>query len=355
MNKKAIIAMSGGVDSSVAALLMQEKKHEIIGTTLKLYDNNDLGLSNGHTCCSLSDVEDARLAAYKLGIPYYVFNFVEKFHENVINRFVKSYCNGSTPNPCLYCNRYIKFTALLQRAKEIDFDYVATGHYARIENDGSRYLLKKGFDATKDQSYVLYNLTQQQLAHTLFPLGELLKSQVREIAAEYGFANAQKHDSQDICFVPNGNYVEFIERYTGQHFPPGAFIDKKGNIIGTHKGIINYTIGQRKKLGLSSPTPCYVCQKNPVNNTITVGDAQALLTNTLVAHDLNMIAVPKLDRPLRLKAKIRYHQIEQWATVEQTEEDTLHLIFDNPQRAITPGQAVVLYDGDIVLGGGIIA
>ncbi len=355
MNKKAIIAMSGGVDSSVAALLMQEKKYEIIGTTLKLYDNKDLGLSKGHTCCSLSDVEDARLAAYKLGIPYYVFNFVEKFHENVIDRFVKSYCTGSTPNPCLYCNRYIKFTALLQRAKKIGFDYVVTGHYARIENAGSRYLLKKGLDTTKDQSYVLYNLTQQQLAHTLFPLGELLKSQVREIAAEYGFANAQKHDSQDICFVPSGNYAEFIKRYTGQNFPPGAFIDKKGDIIGTHKGIINYTIGQRKKLGLSSPTPCYVCQKNPVNNTITVGDAQALLTNTLVAHDLNIIAVPKLDRPLRLKAKIRYHQVEQWATVEQTEEDTLHLIFDNPQRAITPGQAVVLYDDDIVLGGGIIA
>jgi len=354
MNKKAIIAMSGGVDSSVAALIMQQKNYEIIGTTLRLYDNKDIGLSNTHTCCSLKDVEDARKAAYKLGIPYYVFNFINKFHENVINRFVQGYCTGNTPNPCIDCNRYIKFDALLKRAKEINFEYVATGHYARIEHAGSRYLLKKGIDSTKDQSYVLYNLTQDQLAHTLFPLGDLRKSQVREIASEYGFANAQKHDSQDICFVPDGNYAAFIERYLNKKCPPGNFIDTDGNIIGKHNGIINYTIGQRKKLGLATGEHCYVCEKNVINNTIKVGNEKSLLIKKLIAHDLNLIALPKLDFPLRLKVKTRYRQIEQWAVAEQIGEDTMQIIFDESQRAITPGQAAVFYDGDIVIGGGII-
>jgi tRNA-uridine 2-sulfurtransferase len=354
MNKKAIIAMSGGVDSSVAALIMQQQNYEIIGSTLRLYDNNDIGLSNSHTCCSLSDVEDARRVAYKLGIPYYVFNFISKFHESVIRRFINGYCAGKTPNPCIDCNRYIKFAALLKRAQEINFDYIVTGHYARIEKNGVRYLLKKGVDAAKDQSYVLYNLTQEQLAHTLFPLGGMQKFQVRDLADRHGFVNAHKHDSQDLCFVPDGNYSGFIERYLGKSFPRGNFINAEGKILGTHNGIINYTIGQRKKLGLAAGEPCYVCEKNALNNTIKVGNAKSLFSNKLIAHDLNMIAMPKLNSPMRLKVKTRYRQVEQWAVAEQLSEDTLQILFDEPQRAITSGQAAVLYDGDVVIGGGTI-
>lgn len=356
MSKKAMIAMSGGVDSSVAAYLMKEKGYECIGTTMKLFHNEDVELSREHTCCSLDDVEDARSVAYSLGMPYYVFNFSERFKEDVLERFVRSYENGCTPNPCIDCNRYLKFTKLFSRAQELFCDYVVTGHYARIEYDekSGRYLLKKAVDETKDQSYVLYSLTQEQLAHVQFPLGGMRKTQVREIAEKQSFINARKHDSQDICFVVNGKYSDFIENYTGKTYPPGNFVDKNGNVLGTHKGIIRYTVGQRKGLGLALKEPMYVMEVNPAENTVVLGSNEDLFTTTLIAKDINLISVSRIEEPMHLKAKVRYRHQEQWATVEQLDNDTVRVVFDEPQRAITAGQAVVLYDGDIVVGGGTI-
>lgn len=356
MNNKAVIAMSGGVDSSVAAYLMKQRGYECIGVTMKLFDNEDIGISREHSCCSLDDVEDARSVAYSLGLPYYVFNFSDRFKEDVIDRFISAYQSGETPNPCIDCNRYLKFDKLHTRAKELGYDYVVTGHYAQIEYDAlsGRYLLKKAADSNKDQSYVLYSMTQEQLSHTLFPLGGMTKDEVRSIAQEQGFVNAKKHDSQDICFVQSGSYADFIEEQTGKSFPDGDFIDCKGNILGRHRGIIRYTIGQRKGLGLSFPEPMYVCAVNTDDNTVILGRENELYSKTLTAKNINLISLPCIDRPMRLKAKIRYRQPEQWATVTQTDHDTLHIEFDEPQRAITKGQATVLYDGDTVVGGGII-
>ena len=353
---KALIAMSGGVDSSVAALFMKEHGYDCMGVTMKLFDNGDVGVPREHTCCSLDDIEDARQVAYTLGIPYYVFNFSTRFKEDVIDKFVEAYENGRTPNPCIDCNRYLKFDKLFSRAKELQYDFVVTGHYARIEFDevSGRYLLKKAIDLSKDQSYVLYSMTQEQLAHTIFPLGDKNKSEIREIAEKSGFVNARKHDSQDICFVQNGNYADFIEQYTGKTYPHGNFIDSNGTILGRHKGIIRYTIGQRKGLGLSLKQPMYVSCVNPEENTVILTPEEGLYTKTLTAKNINLIAVPYLNGEVRLKAKVRYRQQEQWATVTQTDEDTLKVDFDEPQRAVTKGQSVVLYDGDIVVGGGII-
>lgn len=357
MNKKAIIAMSGGVDSSVAAYLMKEKGFECIGATMKLFQNEDVDVSRENSCCSLNDVEDARSVAYSLGMPYYVFNFSERFRENVLERFVNAYENGRTPNPCIDCNRYLKFEKLFSRARELQYDYVVTGHYAHIDYDEitGRYLLRKAVDPAKDQSYVLYSLTQEQLAHVQFPLGGMNKSEVRKIAEEQGFINARKHDSQDICFVQNGSYGDFIENYTGKTYPEGNFIDRDGNILGTHKGIIRYTIGQRKGLGLALKEPMYVMAVDSEANTVTLGRNEDLFTKTLTAKDINLISVSRIEEPMRVKAKVRYRHQEQWATVEQVDDDTIRLNFDEPQRAITAGQAVVLYDGDLVVGGGTIA
>lgn len=357
MNKKAIIAMSGGVDSSVAAYLMKEKGFECIGATMKLFQNEDVDVSRENSCCSLNDVEDARSVAYSLGMPYYVFNFSERFRENVLERFVNAYENGRTPNPCIDCNRYLKFEKLFSRARELQYDYVVTGHYAHIDYDEitGRYLLRKAVDPAKDQSYVLYSLTQEQLAHVQFPLGGMNKSEVRKIAEEQGFINARKHDSQDICFVQNGSYGDFIENYTGKTYPEGNFIDRDGNILGTHKGIIRYTIGQRKGLGLALKEPMYVMAVDSEANTVTLGRNEDLFTKTLTAKDINLISVSRIEKPMRVKAKVRYRHQEQWATVEQVDDDTIRLNFDEPQRAITAGQAVVLYDGDLVVGGGTIA
>lgn len=354
--KKALIAMSGGVDSSVAACLMKEKGYGCVGVTMKLFHNEDVGVSRDHTCCSLEDVEDARSVANALDIPYYVFNFSERFRECVIDRFVEAYENGRTPNPCIDCNRYLKFDKLYQRAREIECDYVVTGHYARISYDeaSGRYLLKKALDTRKDQSYVLYAMTQEQLKHTLFPLGELTKPQVREIAERHGFINAQKHDSQDICFVTNGNYGDFIVQYTGKNYPAGDFVDAKGQILGKHEGVIRYTVGQRKGLRISAPVPLYVCAIDPAENQIRLGTEKELYTEKLTAREINLISVPFLEEPKRLKVKIRYRQPEQWAWVTQTDADTLEVKFEEPQRAVTKGQAMVLYDGDVVVGGGTI-
>lgn len=354
--KKAIIAMSGGVDSSVAALLTKESGDECIGATMKLYNNEDIGVHREKTCCSLDDVEDARSVAYQMDMPYYVFNFTADFHTEVMDRFVEAYENGCTPNPCIDCNRYLKFDKMFHRMQEIGYDYIVTGHYARVEYDENRgrYLLKKAVDDTKDQSYVLYMLTQEQLAHVKLPLGGLRKDQVRVIAEEHGFINARKHDSQDICFVPDGDYARFMEDFTGRHYPAGDFLDENGKKVGTHNGAVRYTIGQRKGLGLAMGAPVYVCAKDMQANTVTVGPEENLFERIVYADEVNWIAIPELTAPLRVTARTRYHQTEQAATVYPAGEGQFRLEFDQPQRAPTPGQAVVLYQGDVVLGGGTI-
>ncbi len=353
--KKALIAMSGGVDSSVAAFLIKQQGLDATGVTMKLYDNEDIGIARENTCCSDDDIADARAVCARLSIPYYVFNFRDDFNTEVIDRFIKAYENGSTPNPCIDCNRYIKFERLMRRMAELNMDYVVTGHYARIEYDEERkrYLLKKALDDKKDQSYVLYSLTQEQLSHTLFPLGSLNKDEVRKIAEENGFVNAKKHDSQDICFVPDGKYTEFIEGYTGKKYECGDFVDRDGKRLGEHKGIIRYTIGQRKGLGLALPAPMYVLEKDLDNNKVVLGFNDDLFTKELYAEDINLISIKEVNEPIRVSAKVRYNQKEQPATVER-DGDRLHIVFDEPQRAICKGQAVVLYDGDIVVGGGKI-
>lgn len=353
---KALIAMSGGVDSSVAAYLMKEAGYDCVGVTMKLYSNEDAGVERTKTCCSLDDVEDARSVAYRLHMPYYVFNFTANFEKEVMDRFVHAYENGWTPNPCIDCNRYLKFEKLYLRMQEMQMDTIVTGHYARVAYDetSGRYLLKKGLDGSKDQSYVLYNLTQEQLAHTQFPVGELSKHRVREIAEEHGFLNADKPDSQDICFVPDGDYARFIERYTGKVPETGDFLDPEGKRIGTHRGVIHYTIGQRKGLGISAPHPLYVCDICPADNTVTLGYSENLFSRKLTASDVNLISCDSLEEPVRVQAKIRYRHPAQPATAWMTPDGTLHVEFDEPQRAITCGQAVVLYDGDVVVGGGRI-
>lgn len=354
MAKKAIIAMSGGVDSSVAAWLVQRMGMECIGMTMKLHDE-EAGRCE-KSCCSLSDVEDARSVAYKLGIPYYVLNFKTDFNKEIISRFVNTYIEGGTPNPCIDCNRFIKFQKLMDRMYELGYDYIVTGHYARIawHEESGRYLLKNGLDESKDQSYVLYSLTQEQLAHILFPLGDYEKEQIREIAQQQGFVNAQKKDSQDICFVPDGDYAGFIERYCGRQFEDGDFVRRDGTVVGRHRGIIRYTIGQRRGLGLSLPRPLYVCQKDVANNRVILGEREELYQDRLEAGDVNLIAVERLEEPVRCKAKIRYRQKADWAIVSQKENGNLLVEFEQPQRGIAPGQAVVLYQDDIVLGGGTI-
>lgn len=354
-NQKALIAMSGGVDSSVAAYLTQRAGMTCMGATMRLFDNSILD-GQESTCCSLDDVEDARAVCHRLGMPFYVFNFTGDFKEKVMDKFVACYECGLTPNPCIDCNRYLKFAHLLDRAKVLDCDCIVTGHYARIHKDEAtgRYLLYKAADTSKDQSYVLYSLTQEQLAHTRLPLGELTKTQVRQIAEENGFINARKKDSQDICFVPDGDYMAFMERYTAKQYAPGSFLDQHGNVLGQHRGAVGYTLGQRKGLGLAMGEPVYVCAKDMEANTVTVGPNEALFRKVLRANDWNWFPFPALTEPMRVKAKARYRHIEQPATVYPEADGFARVEFDEPQRAITPGQAVVLYDGDQVIGGGTI-
>ena len=350
---KAIIAMSGGVDSSVAALLMKKQGYDCIGATMKLYDNADLLLSKEKTCCSLDDIEDARQVARRLDIPYYVFNFKGEFRERVIDKFIKTYETGATPNPCIDCNRYLKFEKLFQRMRELEFDYVVTGHYARIEEKDGWFYLKKGLDASKDQSYVLYSLSQYQLSHIKFPLGDFNKTQIRQIAEENNFINSGKKDSQDICFVPDGDYAGFIESYTGKKYPCGNFINKNGEVLGKHNGIIRYTTGQRKGLGVSFGKPMYVADKDIENNTVTLCTNEELFSNELCAVDFNWI-IPNVPNRIRCKAKVRYNMTEQDVQAIIQEDGSVKIVFDEPQRAITKGQAAVLYDGDILIGGGTI-
>ncbi len=353
MNKKVIIAMSGGVDSSVAAFLMKKNGYDCIGATMKLYDNENIAVSREKTCCSLDDIEDARAVSFKLSIPYYVFNFKDEFKEKVIDKFISTYENGGTPNPCIDCNRYLKFEKLFQRMNELGYDYVVTGHYARVEERNGWYYLKKGIDETKDQSYVLYSLTQHQLSHILFPLGDYSKAQIREIAEENGFLNARKKDSQDICFVPDGDYAGFIEKYTGKSYPDGDFVDVNGNVLGTHKGIIRYTNGQRKGLGVAFGKPMYVADKNIEKNTVTLCTNDELFSKEALANDFNWL-IPNPSEIIKCKARVRYNMKEQPATAFILENGSVKVLFDEPQRAITKGQAVVLYDGDTIIGGGTI-
>ena len=350
--KKAIIAMSGGVDSSVAAYFMKKNGYECIGATMKLYDDELIGENEDKTCCSLDDVEDARNVARKLGIPYYVFNFKDDFREKVIENFISTYENGGTPNPCIECNRYLKFEKLMQKMKELSYDYVVTGHYATVEEKDGRYYLKKGKDLSKDQSYVLYSLTQQQLSHTVFPLGEFTKDEIRLIAENNGFINADKKESQDICFVPDGDYAAFIEKYRQKKYPDGDFVDVTGRKIGTHKGIIRYTIGQRKGLGIALGHPAYVVDKDIINNKVVLGTENDLVSETLVANNFNWI-YPIPEGKIRCKAKTRYNMKEVNCLAYIT-DDKVVVEFDEPIRAVTKGQAVVLYDGDYVIGGGTI-
>lgn len=349
-----MIGMSGGVDSSVAAFLLQKESLEVIGATMKLYNNEDIDFVPEKTCCSLDDVLDAKSVCARLGIRHYTLNMTDDFKKEVIERFISAYQNGFTPNPCIDCNRYMKFSKMLHKAQELDIDYVATGHYARIEKQGDRYILKKAVDLSKDQSYVLYSLTQEQLKVTKFPLGNYTKQQVREIAEENGFVNARKHESQDICFVPDGDYSKFIEYYTGKTYPCGDFVDMNGKKLGEHKGIIRYTIGQRRGLGLALPASMYVVEKDVDNNKVILGFNDDLFKKEVNVKNISFTACDGLDKPERLCAKIRYNQKEQPATVTQTDENHFTIVFDEPQRAITKGQAAVLYDGDTVVGGGTI-
>ena len=339
---KALIGMSGGVDSSVAVHLMLAAGYSCVGGTMLLHDSTpDAAL-------------DAEAVAKRLGIPFHVFDLSERFREAVMEDFVNCYERGLTPNPCIVCNRHLKFGVFLDIAREMGCDCVVTGHYARIEEENGRFLLKKAADEAKDQTYFLYTLTQEQLAHTRFPLGGLTKAEARAIAEEQGFINAKKRDSQDICFVPDGDYMAFMARYTGKCYEGGDYLDLAGKVVGRHKGAVAYTLGQRKGLGLAMGAPVYVCGKDMAANTVTVGPNEALFHTSLRANDWNWIAIENLTEPIRVMAKARSRMTEQPATVYPEEGGFARVEFDEPQRAITPGQAVVLYDGDTVVGGGTI-
>ena len=352
-----LIAMSGGVDSSVSAYLCTQSHDECRGATMLLYLNEALGVSSRHPCCSRENIVDAKAVCDVLGIEHEVLNYMQSFEDKVIRKFVEVYESGGTPNPCIDCNRTMKFDAMLRHAEALGLEKIATGHYARIERDASgRYLLRKAADLARDQSYVLYALTQEQMAHIEFPLGGMTKPEVRDLAWSLGFVNARKHDSQDICFVPDGDYGAFIEAYTGRVYPPGKFIDTSGQVLGTHKGIIHYTAGQRKGLGVAARTRLYVAGIDVAENTVTLAreDEAALWAKGVVVSDVNLTAFDVLPANFRGKVRTRYRQKEIECVVNQSGDDELVIEFAERVKAPARGQAAVVYDGEYVIGGGTI-
>ena len=342
-NKKALVAMSGGVDSAVAAFLTKKEEPSSAGAIMELCHGDNS-----------QQIQSAKAIADRLNMAFYVINMQDDFHREVVQDFVDTYEGGHTPNPCIRCNTKIKFGKFVDWAKENGFTSVVTGHYARIERRGDRYLLRKAVDEAKDQSYFLYTLTQEQLAFVRFPLGEMTKEQAREIAEANNFENAKQRDSQDICFVPDGDYASVIKEHTGKEYEPGEFVTPDGLVLGQHKGVIHYTIGQRRGLGLAVPESVYVHRVDVENNKVIVGSEDALFSKELMAHSVNWITMEPPIEPVRVKARVRYRQKEQWAWAQSTGEGIMRVVFDEPQRAITPGQSVVLYDGEYVVGGGII-
>lgn len=356
MTKTVCVGMSGGVDSSVAAYLLKKQGYNVIGVTMQIWQDEDTQItSENGGCCGLTAVDDARRVASRLDIPYYVMNFKDEFKKHVIDYFVDEYKNGRTPNPCIACNRYVKWEALLNRCMSIGGDYIATGHYARvIRLDNGRYTLKVAKGVAKDQTYALYNLTQEQLSRTLMPVGEYSKDEIRDIAKEIGLLVANKPDSQDICFIPEGDYADYLEKEAGLCLPPGNFVDVNGNVIGRHKGIIHYTIGQRKGLGLSMGHPVFVADIRPDTNEVVIGENEDIFSDRLIADKVNFMSVDKLDKPMKVIAKIRYAHKGTSCTISMLDDNRVEVVFDEPVRAITKGQAVVFYENDYIVGGGVI-
>ncbi|ACO85000.1 tRNA 2-thiouridine(34) synthase MnmA [Clostridium botulinum] len=354
MKKKVLVGMSGGVDSSVAAYLLKEQGYEVIGVTMQIWQDDEEFIEKEGGCCSLSAVADARRVANKIGIPFYVMNFKDAFKRNVIDYFVDEYMEGRTPNPCIACNKFIKFSSFLDKAMAMGIDYVATGHYAIIEKHNDRYIIKKSEDDKKDQTYALYNLTQFQLERTLMPCGQYKKSKIREIAKEIGLRVHNKKDSEEICFIPDNDHGRYIKNRFPNKVREGNFVDKQGNILGTHKGIVYYTIGQRKGLGIAFGKPMYVVDINPFRNEVVLGDLEDLLNTELIAKDTNYIPFDTLKEPMEVEAKIRYSQTPSKAIITPIEDDRVRVNFHEKQRAITKGQSVVFYKDDLLIGGGII-
>lgn len=356
MSKKVVVGMSGGVDSSVAAYILKEEGYDVIGVTMQIWQDEDEELVHDKGgCCGLSAVDDARRIANQLDIPYYVMNFKDEFQYKVIDYFIDEYEKGRTPNPCIACNRYVKWESLLQRSMEIGADLIATGHYAKIERlSNGRYALKKSVTDRKDQTYALYNLTQFQLAHTLMPIGDYSKEEIRKIAEKIDIVIANKPDSQEICFIPDNNYENFLEKNKKKESLPGNFVDVHGKVLGQHKGLIYYTIGQRKGLGIAFGKPMYVLEIKPETNEVVLGDNEEAYEHVLYANELNFMYIEKLEKPMKVMTKIRYSHQPAQATIEIVEADKVRVTFKEPQRAITPGQAVVFYFDEYVVGGGTI-